>query len=98
VTIRVVPTSAGAQSVCRGSFRLLEYTKDHRPLLLLDGWAGSMFLEDTKFIGAYRDLLPKLDSIALSEGQSTDLLVSLASEYERAKGEPNAQLEEEQLQ
>jgi transcriptional regulator with XRE-family HTH domain len=98
VTIRVVPISAGAQSVCRGSFRLLEYTKEHRPLVHIEGLAGAMFLEDTKFITAYRDVLPKLDSIALSEGQSTDLLVSLASEYERAKGEPNAHLEEEQFQ
>jgi hypothetical protein len=97
VGIRVVPTSAGARSVCRGSFRLFEYSKEHRPLVYLDGWVGALFLDDDNFVAAYRQLLPKLDRIALNGGQSRDLLASLASDHDRARGETDAHLEEEQL-
>jgi transcriptional regulator with XRE-family HTH domain len=97
VSIRVVPQSAGAQSVCEGNFRLFEYTKDHRPVVYLETWAGALFLEDAFFIDSYRQLLPKLDSISLSEEQSTQLLASVASEFDRVKGELDAQVEEKQL-
>jgi transcriptional regulator with XRE-family HTH domain len=98
VSIRVVPQSAGAESVCDGNFHLFEYTKDHRPVIYLETWAGALFVEDAAFIQCYRELLPRLDSIALSEEQSTLFLASVASEFDRVKGEPDAQLEEEQFQ
>jgi uncharacterized protein DUF5753/helix-turn-helix protein len=98
IDIRVVPTNAGAQAVCRGSFRLFEYTKEHRPVVYLEGWVGAIFLDDDAFIASYRQLVPKLASAALNEGQSREFLAALASDHDRAKGTLDAQLEEEQLQ
>jgi hypothetical protein len=40
VTIKVVPTSAGGHTVCLGSYLLLEYSKEHRPLVFIDSWTG----------------------------------------------------------
>jgi transcriptional regulator with XRE-family HTH domain len=95
ITIRVVPASAWSGSL--SAFRLLDYAKEHRPLVYLDHLVGSLFLDDENFVAAYRDLVPRLDDIALSEGQSREVLVTLASEYDRARGELDAHLEEEQL-
>lgn len=95
IDIRVVPTSAGVHSICRGSFLLLEYGKGHRPLVFLDSWTGGMFIDDRMYVTEYRRLLPKLDSIALSGAESQLWLADLASDHGRAKGEPDAELEDQ---
>jgi hypothetical protein len=98
IAIRVVPMSAGAASgAFEGSFRLFEFSKRDRPLLYLSSWVGGLFIDDASYISGYRGLVPKLADIALSLGQSRELLASLASEYDRAEGDLHADLEEKQL-
>jgi hypothetical protein len=98
VSIRVVPASAGARAVCQGSFLLLEYGKKHRPMVFLDAYTGGLFVDDPKYVREYQSLRPRLDAISLSEGESSEFLATLASDYdERVKGVPDADVEEEQL-
>jgi transcriptional regulator with XRE-family HTH domain len=95
--IRVVPVSAGARLARTGDFRLFEYAKEHRPVIYLDGRVGALFLDEDSFVASYRELVTKLDAIALDEGQSREFLASLASDHDRVRGVLDAQLEEEQL-
>jgi transcriptional regulator with XRE-family HTH domain len=98
VSIRVVPLSAGARAVCQGSFRLLEYGKAHRPLVFLDAYTGGLFIDDPEYVREYQRLHPKLDAIALTEGESGEFLAALASDYDdRVKGVVDEDVEEEQL-
>lgn len=98
VSIRVVPAAAGARAVCQGSFRLLEYGKRHRPLVFLDAYTGGLFIDDQTYVAEYQKLRPKLDAVALSEGESGEFLAALASDYDdRVRGVPDADVEEEQL-
>jgi hypothetical protein len=95
VSVRVVPTSAGGHTACRGTFNLLENGKGHRPLVFLDSWAGGVFIDEKASVAEYQRLLPKLDSISLSEAESQLWLADLASDHGRAKGEPDAELEDQ---
>jgi hypothetical protein len=97
IDIRVLPMSVGAPASCQGNFRLFEYSKEHRPLAYFESWVGEMFLDDDAFIASYRELVPKLANLALSEGQSREFLATLASDYDRARGDLDACMEEEQL-
>lgn len=98
ILIRVIPASSGVQSICRGSFLLLEYTKEHRPLVFIDSNVASLFIDDVEYVTRYRRLLPTLANMALSEGQSVELFATLAGDFDRAEGIADADLEEEQLQ
>jgi hypothetical protein len=84
IGIRVVPMSAGAQSACMNTFLLFDYRKEHRPLVYLESWTGALFLDGDRDIASYREMVPKLDAVALSDGQSRDFLTAMASEYEQA--------------
>lgn len=98
VAIRVVPASAGAQGLFGGSFRLLEFA-DHKPLVYLDGLMCGLFLEDREHVDGYRSIIPTIASVALSEGQSRQVLATIASDYDREGADRDAchHLEEEQL-
>lgn len=98
LSVRVVPASAGAKGMFGGSFRLLEYA-DHRPLVYLDGLACGLFLEDNEFVDDYRSLLPAIANVALPEGQSREVLATIASDYDREGTDLDAchHVEEEQL-
>jgi transcriptional regulator with XRE-family HTH domain len=96
VSIRVVPTSAGTRSVCRGAFLLLDYGEKDRPLVFLDGWIGGFFVDDSACVAMYKKLVPRLDAISLTEAESQLWLADLASDH-RGRGAPDADLEEERL-
>jgi transcriptional regulator with XRE-family HTH domain len=96
VTLRIVPATAGEQSMFGGPFRLFEHPV-HAPLLYLDSFLTGMFIEDDEIVGDhYRHLMPDLRAVALDAGESRKFAASLADEYDR--GSPlDVRVEEEQL-
>jgi transcriptional regulator with XRE-family HTH domain len=81
-SIRVVPASAGPSGALGGPFRLMDY-KDHGPVAYTENQTSSLFLEDANDIAIFRETVGRLAEVALSEGQSRELLVRLASEYDQ---------------
>lgn len=79
VTIRVVPASA----TFGGEFRLLAFAK-HNPLVYLDCQVLGLFLEDPDLVNRYRVLVPAIADVALDEGESREVVATLANDYDRA--------------
>ncbi|MGH3898701.1 MAG: DUF5753 domain-containing protein [Pseudonocardiaceae bacterium] len=79
LTLRVVPAALGGHAAAAGSFTLLEFA-EFRPVAYLESETASLFLEKPEEIAAYRRILALLAETALDEGESTELIATLASE------------------
>jgi len=79
VTLRVLPASLGAHAGLAGPFTLMEFT-DFRPVVYLDSETSSLFLEKPEETAAYRRILGALAETALGEGQSRELIGTVATE------------------
>jgi transcriptional regulator with XRE-family HTH domain len=80
-TIRVIPISAGGKCCAGGGFMLMEYI-EYKPVVYVEAQTTSLFLERPEDIFVYREVLDHLARIALNAGDSRELFVSLASEYD----------------
>jgi transcriptional regulator with XRE-family HTH domain len=89
VKIRVIPMAAGERSVFGTSFSLFEYDGG-KPLLYLDNPATGVFFEDPDYVDPFVLLARDIARVVLDARQSQELLVALASDYERAGGSPSA--------
>lgn len=76
--VRIVPADSGPNGALGGSFMLLRYA-DFAPTVYVENIKTSEFLEDPAEIQAYRAIVTRLASLALSEGQSRELLAKLAT-------------------
>ncbi|MEO6086191.1 MAG: helix-turn-helix transcriptional regulator [Umezawaea sp.] len=83
VSIRVVPTSAGAHIAIDGGFFLLD-NREERPIVHLETKVARIWLEDPAHIAVYRDAAADLASVALSEDASREFLSQMADEYGRS--------------
>jgi hypothetical protein len=79
VTLRVLPTSLGAHAGLSGPFTLMEFS-DFRPVVYLDSETSSLFLEKPEEAAAYRRILGVLAGTVLDEGQSRELIATVATE------------------
>ncbi|MDQ3987676.1 MAG: helix-turn-helix domain-containing protein [Actinomycetota bacterium] len=79
LTLRVVPASLGAHAAINGSFKLLEFA-DFKPVAYLESETSSLFLEKPEETRAYRRILGALAGTALGEGQSRELIATVATE------------------
>lgn len=84
VTVRVVPSAAGERSALGGSVRVMEF-HEHRPMVYMDPlWGGGMIIDDSGFVRGYRrELMPRLEDVALDEDESRKFVAGLADEYDR---------------
>ncbi|MGW5647159.1 helix-turn-helix domain-containing protein [Saccharopolyspora sp. NPDC003752] len=73
VTLRVVPTSAGAHPGFDGPFVLLEF-KSHEDLVHVECRGSTSFLEEVEHVAAARDALGRLCEVALSPEDSAELI------------------------
>jgi transcriptional regulator with XRE-family HTH domain len=87
ITIRVVPIAIGAHASMAGSFKLMEFA-EFKPIVYLDSETSSLFLEKPVEIKAYQRVLTSLAQIALSEGQSKELIGSIATELYEDQDDP----------
>jgi transcriptional regulator with XRE-family HTH domain len=79
LSLRVVPAVLGAHAALTGSFRLMEFP-EFRPVAYLESETSSLFLEKPDEIRAYRNVLAALAATALSEGQSREVIGTIATE------------------
>lgn len=79
LALRVVPASLGAHAAMAGSFIFMEFA-EFRPVTYLESTTSSLFLERPEETAAYRRILAALDDAALSEGESRDLIATVATE------------------
>jgi transcriptional regulator with XRE-family HTH domain len=80
LVIRVVPLSLGAHAATAGPFIFLEFA-EFKPVVYLEGETSCVFLEKPEEITAYRNILGALAQTALGEGQSREIIASLATEF-----------------
>jgi hypothetical protein len=67
-----------------GPFRLMQYV-EHDPVVEIEQDAVTLFLDRREHTDSYRQVLKRLDSVALDEGESRRVLADLASEFDRAQ-------------
>ncbi|MGH3973244.1 MAG: helix-turn-helix domain-containing protein [Pseudonocardiaceae bacterium] len=79
LTLRVVPAALGAHAATAGAFILMEFA-EFKPVAYLDSETSSLFLEKPVEIAAYQDILEALAETALGEGESRELIATLATE------------------
>ncbi|MGH3837272.1 MAG: helix-turn-helix domain-containing protein [Pseudonocardiaceae bacterium] len=79
LTLRVVPAALGGHAAVAGSFKLLEFA-EFRPVVYLESETASLFLEKPEEIAAYRRILGLLAETALGEGESAELIATLATD------------------
>lgn len=79
LTLRVLPSAIGAHAGCAGSFKLMEFA-EFKPIVYLDSETSSLFLEEPEEISAYKRILAALEDTTLDEGQSREMIASVATE------------------
>ncbi|MGH3695897.1 MAG: helix-turn-helix domain-containing protein [Pseudonocardiaceae bacterium] len=79
LTLRVVPAVLGGHAAINGSFTLMEFA-EFKPVTYLESETSSVFLEKPVEITAYRNILALLADTALGEGESRQLIATLATE------------------
>ncbi len=78
LALRVVPTSLGAHAAMTGAFTFMEFA-EFKPVVYLESETSSLFLEKPEEIQAYQRILGALADTALDEGQSRELIATLAT-------------------
>jgi transcriptional regulator with XRE-family HTH domain len=78
VTLRVVPTAAGAHAGLRGPFMILEFAEEPA-LVYLENHGTEMFLEEEADLAAYRVALGNILQAALAPAATAELITQLAA-------------------
>jgi hypothetical protein len=78
LTLQVVPAALGAHTGLTGAFTFMEFA-DFHPVVYLESETSCLFLEKPVEIKAYQRILA-LAETALSEGESRELIATLATE------------------
>ncbi|MPZ65404.1 MAG: hypothetical protein GEU83_07745 [Pseudonocardiaceae bacterium] len=79
LTLRVVPATFGAHAGSAGSFTLMEFA-EFKPVAYLESETSSLFLEKPVETAAYQHVLAALAESTLREGESRELIATLATE------------------
>ncbi len=79
LTLRVVPAALGGHAATAGSFQLMEFA-EFKPVAYLDSQTSCLFLERSEEIAAYQYILEALAETALKEGESKDMIATVATE------------------
>jgi uncharacterized protein DUF5753/helix-turn-helix protein len=87
ITLRVVPVETGAHAAMHGAFQLMEFN-NFRPVVYMDSETTSLFLEKPDETTAYRDVLTALAETALGEGQSREIISTIATDLYKDHDEP----------
>jgi hypothetical protein len=79
LTVRVVPAPLGAHAAMAGPFIFMEFA-EFRSVVYLESETSSLFLEKPEETRAYQRILGALAETALDEGQSRELIATVATE------------------
>ncbi|UGQ15433.1 helix-turn-helix domain-containing protein [Yinghuangia sp. ASG 101] len=81
VTLQVIPYTAGSHSGMHGSFVLMDFPDPDDPeLVYIESMAGDLFLETDEDIRRYNQIFDHLRAVALSPGNSANLITAVARE------------------
>ncbi|MFB9689356.1 helix-turn-helix domain-containing protein [Amycolatopsis plumensis] len=83
-TIRVLPETALPYHLVGSRFTILEFP-EHLPVVYEETYAAGLFIDDRIAVEAFYVLATRLEQAALSEGESREVLIRLADEFERMK-------------
>jgi transcriptional regulator with XRE-family HTH domain len=87
ITIRVIPTAAGAQPGLIGSCCLLEFA-DFQPVAYIDNEVAGLFVEEPEPVATYAKVFTALATAALDEESSRDKLRAAATDQFRYQEPP----------
>ncbi len=79
ITLRVIPVALGAHAASAGPFILMEFA-EFRPVVYLESETSSLFLEKKEETAAYQRILGVLAETTLGEGESKELIATVATE------------------
>jgi hypothetical protein len=82
ITIRVIPTAAGAQPGLIGSCCLLEFA-EFQPVAYIDNEVAGFFVEEPDQVATYAKVFTALTTAALDDEQSRDKLRAAATDQFR---------------
>jgi Domain of unknown function (DUF5753) len=86
IRIQVVPASVGVHAGMAGAFTLLE-APEYQSVVYLEGETTGLFLEKRDEIAAYRNVLAELSAAALDEGESKELIATVAIDLYGDRGD-----------
>lgn len=86
IGIRVVPFGPTHRGLTIGSFTLLEFSQltsglIEPPVVYMEGAFGALYHEQQDIVAQYREAISTLRAVALSEGDTRDLVLKVAKEY-----------------
>ncbi|MGH3865796.1 MAG: helix-turn-helix domain-containing protein [Pseudonocardiaceae bacterium] len=88
ITLRVIPAALGAHAATAGPFILLEFA-EFQPVVYVESATASLFLEKREEIAAYRLILGTLAETTLGEGESRELIATVATELYADREDPD---------
>jgi transcriptional regulator with XRE-family HTH domain len=77
INIQVIPAEVGVHAGMGGAFTLLE-APEYKSVVYLEGETSGLFLEKPEEVAAYRNVIRELSSAALDEGESKELIATVA--------------------
>ncbi|ATE51958.1 hypothetical protein CNX65_00535 [Actinosynnema pretiosum] len=84
IAIHVVPLSAGAYGAMSGGVTVLDFgDPEDPPVVFLDHAGGGVWVEDEEAVGRYVHMMNELESIALSESATAELIRTKIEVLER---------------
>jgi hypothetical protein len=83
VTVQVLPYQVGAHPALNSTFILLDFPELVPPVVFVEGLVGQLYLERTEDIERYEQIFGLLQSIALTEQQSVNLMGNVAAAYKK---------------
>jgi transcriptional regulator with XRE-family HTH domain len=81
ITVRILPFELGAHPALEANFTILELPDPTPGVVFVEGMIGSTYLDRPDDLKRYRDVFRKLQSIALSPKDSSDLIAKLLRSY-----------------
>lgn len=89
ISIRLIPAVLGAHAGSAGSFKMMEFG-DFNTVTYLDSETSCLFLETPAETAAYTKILAALDSTALDERESKQLIATVAIDLYSDRGDQDA--------
>jgi transcriptional regulator with XRE-family HTH domain len=86
IKVQILPFERGAHPALEANFTILELPDPTPGVVFVEGMIGSTYLDRPEDLKRYHDVFRKLQSIALSPKDTSDLIVQLLRSYKDGSG------------
>jgi hypothetical protein len=83
VAVQILPYQVGAHPALDSTFILLDFREPIPPVVFVEGLVGQLYLERAEDVARYDQIFERLQSVALTAGQSVNLLAKAAAAYKK---------------